>query len=232
MKTWISRGIGFVIACVILGTPAVGAAAPTDDRQPSAVRMDLGQFAHAADVGQPALAGSTTYDPERRTYTLRASGTNMWGRHDEFHAAWLTLRGDFVLRTNARFTSDGQPHRKMGWIVRTSLDDNAAYADAVVSGNGMASLQLRRTTGSETELIESPAKAPDVIQFERRGRTFIMSVARSGGPFTETEVADLDLGDEVQVGLFLCAHDPAGVASASFDNVLIEAPGLPMADPN
>jgi len=226
MKRWFNtgagRGIGLVIACMILVAPALGVASPAADRQPPAVRTDLGTFTHAADVGEPAIAGSTTYDPERQTYTLRASGTNMWGTHDEFHAVWKTLRGDFILRTNARFTSDGEPHRKLGWIVRTSLDDNAAYADAVLSGNGMASLQFRRTTGGQTELIESPVKAPDVIQFERRGRKFIMSVARSGEPFTHTELADLDLGEEVQVGLFLCAHDPSGVATATFDNVRID----------
>ncbi len=69
-----------------------------------------------------------------------------------------------------------------------------------------------------------------MIQFERRGRKFIMSVARSGEPFTHTELADLDLGDEVQVGLFLCAHHPTAVATASFDNVRIDAPGVPAVD--
>ncbi|MDR1163750.1 MAG: biopolymer transporter TolR, partial [Candidatus Accumulibacter sp.] len=184
----------------------------------------LGDFTHAADVGQPALAGSTTYDPERKTYTLRASGTNMWSTHDEFHAVWRALRGDFVLRTRARFTSEGgEPHRKLGWIVRASLDDNAAYADAVVSGNGMVSLQFRRAAGAQTELIASPAKAPDMIRFERRGRKFIMSVARFGEPFTHTELADIDLGDAVYVGLFLCAHDPTALVTATFDEVRIDA---------
>jgi hypothetical protein len=222
--TGASRAIGFGMACVILGAPAVGVAGPRGmDRQQPAPRTDLGDFAHAADIGQPALAGSTTYDPERQTYTLRASGANMWSAHDEFHAVWRTLRGDFILRTRARFTSDGgDPHRKLGWIVRTSLDDNAAYADAVVSGNGMASLQFRRIAGGQTELIASPAKAPDMIQFERRGRTFTMSVARFGEPFTHTELVDLDLGDAVHVGLFLCAHDSAAVVTAVFDKVHID----------
>jgi TolB protein len=223
------RSIGLGMACVILGAPAVGV---TGEQLQLAARADLGYFAHATDIGQPALPGSTTYDPERQTYTLRASGANMWGTRDQFHAVWRALRGDFILRTHARFTSDGEPHRKMGWIVRASLDDDAAYADAVVSGNGMASLQFRRTTGGQTELIQSPATAPDVIQFERRGRTFIMSVARFGEPFTHIEVADLDLGDPVHIGLFLCAHDPAAVVTASFDNVRIDAPGLPTAKPD
>jgi hypothetical protein len=50
-----------------------------------------------------------------------------------------------------------------------------------------------------------------------------MSVARFGEPFTHTELADIDLGDEVHVGLFLCAHDSTAVVTASFDNVRIDA---------
>jgi regulation of enolase protein 1 (concanavalin A-like superfamily) len=195
----------------------------THGQQPAA-RTEFGYFTHATDVGEPSLVGSTVYDAENQTYTLRASGTNMWYARDKFHAVWRTMRGDFVLRTNAHFTSEGEAHRKMGWIVRTSLDDNAAYADAAISGNGMASLQFRRIKGGESELIVSPVKAPDIIQFERHGRTFIMSVARFGEPFTHTKLADIDLGDEVHVGLFLCAHDSTAVVTASFDNVRIDAP--------
>lgn len=151
----------------------------TGNRKQSAAHTDFGYFTHTADVGEPALAGSTVYNAKHQTYILRASCTNMWYTHDEFHAVWRTMRGDFVLRTNAHFTSEGEPHRKMGWIVRTSLDDNATYADAVVSGNGMASLQFRRTKGGQTEMLISPAKVPDMDSV-RTTRTHIHHV---GGAF-------------------------------------------------
>lgn len=235
MTTWTitsaTRLLAFGIACMLIGTPAVGTAQPASERQQPAGRTDRGVFTFAADVGAPALPGSTAYDPDHRAYMLRASGSNMWGARDEFHAVWRPLRGDFVLRTHARFTSDGEPHRKLGWIVRTSLDEDAAYADAVVSGNGMTSLQYRRTAGEQTELIELPARSPEVIQLERRGRTFIMSVGRAGEPFSHTQVLDLDLGDAVYVGLFLCAHDAGAIATATFDAVSINVASSPGSAP-
>ena len=131
--------ITVLLACVIAGVLTFGiVGSMTCKQQHPATHTSLGFFTHATDVGQPALTGSTMYDSVHQTYTLHASGTNMWGTHDEFHAVWCRLQGDFVLRTHARFTSDGEPHRKMGWIVRTLLDDNSTYADVVVSGNGMA----------------------------------------------------------------------------------------------
>lgn len=191
-------------------------------QQKLAACNDFGYFTNATDIGNPALAGSTIYDTINKTYTLQAAGTNMWYTHDEFHFVWRKLSGDFVLRTNAHFTSEGEPHRKMGWIVRTSLDDNSTHANAVVSGNGMASLQYRPTKGGQTEMIVSQAKAPDIIQFERHGNKFIMSVSKFGEPFTQTELTNLDLGNEVYVGLFLCSHNPAATDTVLFDNVSIE----------
>ena len=98
------------------------------------------------------------------------------------------------------------------------------YVDAAIHGDGLTSLQFRRTPGAVTEQSESTMKAPDVIQLERRGRTYIMSVAKFGDPFTRTELADLDLGDEVYVGLFLCSHNPKVVERATFRNVRIDVP--------
>ena len=43
-----------------------------------------------------------------------------------------------------------------------------------------------------------------------------MSVARFGETFTHNEVADVDLGDEVYVGLFVCSHNPTVSERAVF----------------
>ena len=192
--------------------------------QPS-TQQTLGYFEGHGDVGGPAIAGSTTYDAEAQTYTITGAGTNMWGTRDEFQFAWRRLSGDFIVRTHARFEGKGvDPHRKLGWIVRSSFEPDSAYADAAVHGDGMVSLQFRRAAGRDTEESRSAVTGADVIQLERRGRTYIMSVARFGEPFTRTEVTDLDLGDQVYVGLFVCSHDPKVSERAVFSNVRIVVP--------
>jgi TolB protein len=185
----------------------------------------LGYFDAGVDVGSPAIKGSTTYDPKAQSYTIIGGGTNMWGARDEFQFAHRKLTGDFILRAHVRFIGKGvDPHRKIGWIVRQSLAADSPYADAAIHGDGLTSLQFRRTAGGATEQIESTAKGPDVVQLERRGRTFIMSVAKFGEPFTTTELAELDLGDEVYVGLFVCSHNPEVQEQAVFTNVRIDVP--------
>jgi hypothetical protein len=169
----------------------------------------LGDFEDHADVGAPRLAGSAAYNAVSQDYTLAAGGTNMWAQRDELHFAWKRLRGDFILQARLELLGPGvDPHRKLGLIARSSLDPDSAYADAAVHGDGLTSLQFRRTKGAATEEVRSAVAGASFVQLQRKGNTYILSAARFGEPLTVTQVADLALGDEVYAGLFLCSHTP------------------------
>jgi len=185
----------------------------------------VGQFTQNADIGAPAIAGSTSYDATIQHYRMSAAGINLWGASDQFQFAWNKLKGDFIVRARFEFVGQGtDPHRKLGWMVRSSLDADSAYADACVHGDGLTSLQYRRTKGAVTEQVTLDIKGGDVIQFERRGNTYIFSSARSGETFTTGTLADLDLGEEVFVGLFLCSHNAKVKEEAIFKDVRIIQP--------
>jgi Tol biopolymer transport system component len=185
----------------------------------------LGDFVAHGDVGSPKLGGSASYNAVSGDYHLSAAGLNMWAKRDEFHFVWKRLRGDFILQARVEFLGAGTDHhRKMGFIVRGSLDDDSPYADVAVHGDGLTSLQFRRTKGGDTEEVSSGVSGPDLIQLERKGNRYTMSVAHFGEPFTTSEVADLPLGDEVYAGLFLCSHNPDVVEHAVFHDLRITRP--------
>ena len=105
------------------------------------------------------------------------------------------------------------------------LDADSPYADVAVHGDGLTSLQFRRTKGAVTEQIESAVKGADVVQLERKGNTYTMSVARFGEPFTVSEVAGPGPGRRASTsGLFLCSHNPDVVERAVFRDVRIIRP--------
>jgi len=185
----------------------------------------IGVFEAHGDIGSPKLAGRASYDPAQQKYTLSAGGVNMWGNRDEFHFVWKKLRGDFILQARLAFVGKGtDPHRKAGLMIRTSLEPDSAYADAAVHGDGLTSLQFRRTAGAITEQSESPARGADTVQLERKGNRIVMSAARFGDLYQETEIADPSLGDEVYVGLFVCSHNADVVETATFSNVRVVIP--------
>jgi TolB protein len=190
-----------------------------------AAENPLGQFEGATDVGSPKNPGSATYNAVSQEYRLAASGLNMWAERDEFHLVWKKMKGDFLLQARVELLGKGvDPHRKLGWIVRSSLEADSPYADAAVHGDGLTSLQYRRTKGAITEEVRSSITGADVVQLEKRGNSYIMSVARFGDTFTVSQLPDLDLGEEVYVGLFLCSHNSEVVEKAVFRDVRIVRP--------
>jgi Tol biopolymer transport system component len=187
-------------------------------------QSSVGSFAGQSDVGNPIRTGRAIYDGAKEEYTIEGAGANIWANRDEFHFVWRRLKGNFILTTNAGFPGKGvEPHRKIGWMVRSSLDDDSPHTSAVLHGDGLTSLQFRKTKAAATEEIVSKVKAADVLQLERKGNTYRMSVARSGDELTSDEVS-VDLGDEVYVGLFVCSHNKDVTEKAVFSNVRITVP--------
>lgn len=203
-------------ACALIAMLLL-AAAPPLQAQP------LGVFEGHGDVGAAGLPGRAAFDAATGAYTLEGAGSG--SDRDAFHLAWKRMTGDFILTARAHFDGDGAgPHRKLGWTVRAGLDADAAHASAAVHGDGLASLQFRRTRSAQTEEIKSTVAAPDVVQLARTGNTYTLSVARFGEPFVSEEVTDLALGDAVYVGLFISAHREEAREKAVFRDVRITVP--------
>ena len=188
----------------------------------------LGIFSDHTDIGNPKIAGTVKYDDNRGEYLVTGSGQNIWGTHDDFQFLWKKLKGNFLLDARLNFKGKGKnPHRKIGWMVRESLEPNSAYADAAVHGEGLTSLQFRKAANSETEEIKTDVSAPDFIRLERNGSTIIFYAANYGEPLKEVARKDLDLGDDVYVGLFLTSHEELVSEQAIFSNVRISIPAKP-----
>jgi hypothetical protein len=179
-------------------------------------------FDASADIGGPRISGSTAYDPVEDSYTLVAGGYNMWGVRDEFQFAWTRLRGDFVIGARVEFVGAGsEPHCKAGCMVRPTLQGDAPYADAALHRDGLTALQYRRLPGGISDHVLSPVRGADVITFERRDGRFTFTASDAAGSSGSCELSDLDLGDEVYVGLFLCSHHPDATERAIFRDVRV-----------
>jgi Tol biopolymer transport system component len=189
------------------------------------VGQAIGVFDGHTDVGAPSRTGDVAYDALRQAYVVSGSGYNIWFDHDEFHFVWKRLKGDFIVRASGRFVGEGvDPHRKLGWMVRSDLDANAAHVSAVLHGDGLTALQWRASVGGQTEEVRSSVVGADVIQLERRGNSYVMSVARHGDALTSETLSDLVLGEQVYVGLFVSSHNPDVLEDGVFRNVRIIAP--------
>ena len=189
----------------------------------------LGVFDNHADVGMPKKTGSAQYDAATQTYNLKGGGYNIWFNRDELHYAYKKIAGDFIATANFELVGEGgAPHRKTGWMIRESTDEEAASANAVAHGDGLAVLQWRPLRGAYMRDPEDevffPKKNVQIIQLERSGKKVTMRAAHWGEPLQMVASQEMDLKDSVLVGLYICSHDPEAVSEARVWNVRIDKP--------
>jgi len=197
----------------------------------NAQQNPIGIFDAHSDVGTDVKPGSATYIPETQQYVISGSGYNVWADHDEFQYVWKKMKGDFILSTRAEFLGNWvNYHRKVGIMVRKSLDGNSAHVNAVEHGDGLTSLQFRRTAGAQTEEIRSKLTKANILELERRGNVYTLRAAVYGQPFVTDTIANIDLGDEVYVGLFVGSHNSDVIETGVFSNVRLTVPFNGIAD--
>jgi TolB protein len=185
-----------------------------------------GIFSGNTDVGKVLKSGGVQFDSARAAYSVEGGGDNMWAGRDAFHFVWKKVSGDVSLAADiAWIGASAQPHRKACLIFRQSLDADSIYADAVLHGDGLASLQSREAKGGPTHEIQSRISAPRRLAIEKRGDVVSMSVSAAketqhpaGGSFR------IQLQDPFYVGLAVSAHDAKGLEKAEFSNVALATP--------
>ena len=186
----------------------------------------LGLFEGSQDIGTNVRPGAATYLPATQQYIISGAGYNIWFDHDELHYAYKKIKGDFILYARAEFVgwNGVDPHRKVGWMVRKSLDGNSPQVNAAEHGDGLTSLQYRRRAGGPTEETRARVTHANVIQLERKGTTYTLRAAAFGQPFETQQVNNVDLGDDVYVGLFVGSHNADVTETGVFRDVRIAVP--------
>lgn len=183
------------------------------------------QFEHE-DVGPVSRPGYFKYDAEEHVYYLAGSGHNIWGTNDGFSFAYQKMSGDFMLTTSLKILGEGgDPHRKAGIMIRESLSPDAAYADAVLHGDGLTSLQYRLQSGGETAEKTLPeVNHAFTLRLQKVGNGITMYAAGAGKPMQKIGEIFLDFPDEVFVGLIISAHQNDGYEQARFSNTRLTIP--------
>ncbi len=189
-----------------------------------------GIFQGNTDIGNPALKGSASYNPADQSYSLKGSGYNIWFERDEFRYVFNQIEGDFMLTANFRFEGQGtDPHRKTGWMIRASEDEDSPHISAVMHGDGLTVMQWRDFKGAEMKDPEDELFAKgsgyEIIQLERAGKIIFMRAAVAGKPFENIGSYEMtNMPDKVLAGLFICSHDPEVAEQATIWNVRIDKP--------
>lgn len=114
----------------------------------------FGSFTHSDDIGAPPLKGAAEFDASTGQYKVTGSGTDIWGKADQFHYVWREMPGNFAVTATAKFLTDGIAHRKAILMLRKSLDADSPFVHLAIHGDGMPAVQfVMRRPMTPTQLI-------------------------------------------------------------------------------
>lgn len=202
-----------IILCIYMTTGIMFLAGCSCKRTP-------GDLLNYSDIGNVSRPGSSKWLLESRELVVTGSGANIWGSQDAFHYLWKQTSGDWGLQAKVQWKGPGaNPHRKAGWMIRQDLTEDSPYVDAVLHGDGSASMQFRKTKGGETQEIQSPVKAHAYLYLHRKGDVYTFSVSADGRNFQSAGSVTVALHDPVYVGLAVCSHDENVSETAIFTDI-------------
>ena len=195
-------------------------------------RSPHGRRPSRRSASSPIMATSArSRVPARRPTTQRPARTDRGlGREHLGRARRVPLR---VAEDEGRL----HPHRARtarrqgrGPAPQVRLDDpllarlRRGARERRVHGDGLMSLQFRRDRRRPDRAGQSPIKGADVIQLERRGGRTSCPSRSTATRFPVVQTTDIPLGDDVYVGLYICAHNDTVTERATLSDVRITVP--------
>lgn len=171
----------------------------------------------SADVGAVGVAGSTSQSGT--TFTVRGSGSDIWGTADGFHFVHQKLRynGEVIARVASLTNTHGWA--KAGVMFRSDLTSGAAYAFMPLTPSSGASFQYRTAAGAQAQMSGQDwgVGVPQWVRLVRSGNTITAYTSSDRANWKQQGTATIALPEEAYVGLAVTAHNNATLNTAVFE---------------
>ncbi|MBA3886479.1 MAG: metallophosphoesterase [Acidobacteria bacterium] len=189
-----------------------------------AIRVEAAAAALAwasQDIGAVGQSGSTV--ESAGTFTVKGSGSDVWGTADGFHYTYRQLAGDGEIVARAATIENTDQWAKAGVMMRETLGAGSRHAFALVSPSKGLAFQRRLTTGGESVHTSGGAgTAPRWVRLVRSGSTtFSAYVSSNGTSWTLVGSETISMGSTIHVGLAVTSHNNSRVCAATFDQVTV-----------
>lgn len=179
----------------------------------------------STDIGNPPAAGSATENAG--TFTIQASGADIWGTSDQFHFLYQQVTGDVDVIARIDSVVNVDSWSKAGVMIRSSLAPGAAHGFALVSaGRGLAFQRRRADGGISTNSSGTLTAAPRWLRLVRRGTQLTAYASADGVTWTTLGTDTIALGSTAYVGIAATSH-ASGLTTAVASQVAVYPLGLP-----
>jgi Concanavalin A-like lectin/glucanases superfamily len=178
--------------------------------------------------GNPGSVGSFVEAPVG-TYTMTATGADIWGTADQFHFAYKMLTGVGSIEAQVLSVDNTNVWAKAGVMIRETLDAGSKFAAVYITPGNGCRFQARATTDaaatSDSGVVtteQTAITAPYRVKLERDAAGNFRGYYSSDGT-TWTPMSwnpqNIVMGSNVYIGLAVTAHNAGATCTAKFSNV-------------
>ena len=184
----------------------------------------FGAFTASDDIGAPPLKGTFEYDEASHQYKITGTGSDIWGKADQFHYAWREMSGNFSVTATAKFLTDGIAHRKAVIMLRKTPDADSPFVQLAIHGDGTPAVQFRNSKADNTNTVDFPIEGPGVwkLKLVRQGTTVTVWMSKDGAPLRQLGHTINSLGSPILVGLGVASHSQTATNTVLFSDVSVE----------
>ena len=173
----------------------------------------------SAPLGMPGVQGR--FSEAGGTFTITASGADIWGTSDSGHFVYRKLDGDGEIVARVASLEAVDPWSKAALMVRETAEANARNVCLLVSAGNGVSLQIRPTPGAPSTSVHTPGpKPPQWLKLVRRGDVLSGFHSVDGRQWTPAGEQTLpQLSKVVLMGLAVTSHRDDAATTATFEKV-------------
>lgn len=177
------------------------------------------------DIGNPALAGSATFDAATGTWTVVGGGEDVWGTSDQLYYVFRPLAGDGDLSVHYISMDLTHEYAKVGVMIRDTLDADSKHV--LISQTGSHGIQTvwRDATGGGSTAETTSGGGMNWLKIERAGDTITTSYSPVGAMlWIPHQTLNVPMSATATVGIFVNSHVGDTLCTAVFDNVVFNVP--------
>ena len=170
--------------------------------------------------GYPPYVGGFVEAPAG-TYTMTASGADIWDMSDQLHFAYKELSGAGAIIAKIENVANTDGWAKAGVMIRDTLEADSSHAMvAVTPGNGVWFGRRETAGGISVSTKEAGITAPQWVKLERTiGGLVRAYYSADGSTWTQLDIASVMMDMPAYIGLALTSHNADATCEAVFSNV-------------
>lgn len=179
-----------------------------------------------ADIGAVGAAGSASH--ASGTFTVNASGADVFDFADEFRFVYQSFSGDVTVTARVGSLTNTNGWAKAGVMIRETLNANASNAAMLLTPSNGFNFQYRNGTGAgSTAAGNNSGSIPNYVRITRSGNTLTGFSSTNGTTWTQIGSVTITLPSSVYVGFFATSHNDGTLTTATFTNVAVTGGSAP-----